>query len=284
MMHWPWYYTVMGVVASELLYLLARYEYSGPEFRRRVYDYVWSYALSWLAIVGVVAINNASRGLALAIAGGFGIKDVVFNPSQSFFESLLAQEAASWVTFLILTGLTGGLGGVVGKIVGFQYAAFEWFMADLAILYVLYLYWHYFNEYGLFAVTASLIIPRSTRPIGATLTAYYVVLSIALPILLGMALIEMPYTQVAQVRIPCNPYGVSPSQLPACLAKDVSVLVTGYFLSMIFNVVGGSYINGFHAMVWDALLDIAYALTWLFAAWLARLIDAGAFRLLEAVT
>ena len=265
-------------MAVEMAFVFARYMYGTPEMRRKAYDQLWSYVLAWVAIAGIIAVWQSSRELTAAIAAALGINKLVYNPSPSFFNSLLEQETASWVPFLLLSSFVG-LGGAITKIVSFQYMAFEWFMADLAILYVLYLYWWYFTKYGLFAITASLIIPRSTRSIGATLTAYYVVLNIALPILLGIVLIEMPYTKIGLIKLPCNVMtgGIT------CLAQAVGTFI-GYLFTMLGNVLGMSYVNGFHAMVWDILLDVAYALTWLFAYWLARLIDSGAFRLLESVT
>ena len=265
-----------GVVFAEMAFIYARYIYGTPEMRRRAYDQLWSYVLAWIAIAGVIAVWQSSNELTAAIASALGINKLVYHPSQDFFNSLLEQETASWVPFLLLSSFIN-LGGAISKIVSFQYMAFEWFLADLAILYVLYLYWDYFTRYGLFAVTASLIIPRSTRSIGATLTAYYIVLNIAMPILLGMALIEMPYTQVAVIKLPCTTLSIS------CIGQAIGTFI-GYLFTMVANTLGMSYINGFHAMVWDILLDVGYALTWLFAAWLARLIDSGAFRLLEAVT
>ncbi len=42
--------------------------------------------------------------------------------------------------------------------------------------------------------------------------------------------------------------------------------------------------SAFWAFVYDAFLDIAYVISFAIALYLARLVDEGAFRLLEAIT
>ncbi|WP_054844630.1 hypothetical protein [Vulcanisaeta souniana] len=164
------------------------------------------------------------------------------------------------------------------RITSLQWLSFEWFIADLAVLYVMTLFTEYMTKYGLWAVTASLIVPRSTRSIGSSITMTYMVLAITLPVMLGMVLMELPYVQVVVINFPpCNPLQSTLANLPTCLLQDYLAMV-GNTLATTFNLIGGSPISAFHAFVWDALLDVAYSLSLAIAYYLARLVDAGAFR------
>lgn len=294
MVTWDWYYTVAGVVAAEVAYLMARYMYGDPQMRRRVYEQIWAYILAWLAIAGVVAVYENRHAITNAILGAFGLP-APQSVSVSYIDWLIGQEITSWgiywvgyiilkaigsSKFPVLAGIGSGLADFLKEWTFLQLQAYQWFMADLAILAVLTMYYEYFNKYGLFAVTASLIIPRSTRPIGASLTAYYLILAVMLPVFYGIVIYEMPYTEPVPIYFPCNPFQAGLANLGPCILQDIINASNAYFIN---NILISPY-NAYIAFVWDALLDIAYVLSWLFAYWAARLIDAGAFRLLEVVT
>ncbi len=52
----------------------------------------------------------------------------------------------------------------------------------------------------------------------------------------------------------------------------------------LLSMIGGSPISAFHAMVWDALLDIIYVMIFALVLYMARLINACVFRPLEVIT
>ena len=294
MITWDWYYTVAGVVAIEMGYLMTRYMYGDPIMRRRVYEQLWAYVLAWIAIAGVVAVYEDRQALTSAILTAFGLPQPQ-SVSASYITYLMTQEMGAWAGYWILyiilktissmdlpiaSGLTGGAADFLSKWVSMQMTAFQWFVADLAILTVLTMFYEYSTKYGLFAIYASLIIPRSTRPIGASLTAYYVVLSIILPVLFGMVLYEMPFTEPIPIYIPCNPFSAGWAKIGICLLEDAYAFET----ASIFSNYLISPFDAYVAYVWDALLDLAYILSWLVAYWIASLIDTGASHLLEKIT
>ena len=281
-------------MAIEMAYLFARYMYGDPIMRRRAYEQLWAYVLAWIAIAGVIAVYEDRQAITSAILTAFGLPQPQ-SVSVSYIDWLMKQEigawAGYWIFYMILTtiggadlpiasGFASGFTAFLSKWVGMQINAFQWFVADLAILTVLTMFYEYSTKYGLFAIYASLIVPRSTRPIGASLTAYYLVLSIMLPVFFGMALYEMPFTEPLPVYFPCNPFTAGWSNLGVCLLEDAYAFATA---SIISNYALAPY-DAYMAYVWDALLDLAYILSWLVAYWIASLIDTGAFQLLERIT
>ena len=300
MITWDWYYTVVGIVAAEGFYLMARYSYGDPVMRRRVYDQLWAYILAWTAIAGIISVYLAAPSISNAILSAFGLPKPQ-SISVGYVDYLFTQEIASWGSYWlgyaalrmvsssgipIASGLAGGIATFLGNWVSLQWDSYEWFVADLAILTVLTMYYEYSTRYGLFAVYASLVIPRSTRPIGASLTAYYVVLSIMLPVFFGMVLYEMPYTEPVPIYFPCNPFTAGLSKLGACVLEDLPSMIKlmlPYGTGVAINVLMAPY-YAYMALTWDILLDLAYLLSWVIAYWVANLIDAGAFRLLDVVT
>lgn len=49
-----WLYIIASIAGAEVLYLGIRYQYSGPRFRQEVWEWVWSYVLAWVAVIGVL--------------------------------------------------------------------------------------------------------------------------------------------------------------------------------------------------------------------------------------
>ena len=300
MVTWDWYYTVAGVVAVEMVYLFARYMYGDPIMRRRVYEQLWAYILAWTAIAGIIAVYEDRQVLSNAILTAFGLPKPQ-SISVWYVDYLLTQEIASWGSYWvgyaalrmvsssgipIASGLAGGIATFLSSWVSLQWDSFEWFVADLAILEVLTMFYEYSTRYGLFAVYVSFVIPRSTRPIGASLTAYYLVLSIMLPVFFGMVLYEMPFTEPIPIYFPCNPFTAGLSKLGACVLEDLPSMIKlmlPYGTGVVVNIMMAPY-YAYMALTWDLLLDLAYALSWVIAYWVANLIDTGAFRLLEEVT
>mgnify|MGYP001770674070 CR=1 FL=1 len=278
----------------EMAYIFARYMHGDPVMRRLAYEQLWAYVLAWVAITGIVAIYEDRHAITSAILTAFGLPQPK-SVSVSYIDWLMEQELGAWAGYWILyiilktiggadlpvaSGLASGVADFLSKWVGMQVMAFQWFVADLAILTVLTMFYEYSTKYGLFAVYASLIVPRSTRPIGASLTAYYVVLSIMLPVFFGMVLYEMPFTEPIPIYIPCNPFTAGWSNIGICLLEDAYALAT---TSLISNYNLAPY-DAYVAYVWDALLDLAYILSWLVAYWIASLMDTGASHLLERIT
>ncbi|WP_243671659.1 hypothetical protein [Vulcanisaeta sp. JCM 16161] len=93
-------------------------------------------------------------------------------------------------------GIFSALASYLSTMTSLQWDAYEGFVIDLSILYVLTVFWTYMNRYGIWIITTSLLIPRSTRGLGATFTAYYLVLTVMLPVMYGILNAELPYVQV----------------------------------------------------------------------------------------
>lgn len=292
-----WWYTVAGIATAEVAYLIIKVNYTPPQKRAEVWEAIWSYAIAWIVIISVVAVLQNAGVISQSIASSFGIP--VVKPSSPYIQSLLTESTTSWAVFWAIVytlkalgtieafgfrlGFLSALAGFMERITSLQWLSFEWFIADLAVLYVMTLFTEYMTKYGLWAVTASLIVPRSTRSIGSSITMTYMVLAITLPVMLGMVLMELPYVQVVVINFPCNPLQSTLANLPTCLLQDYLAMV-GNTLATTFNLIGGSPISAFHAFVWDALLDVAYSLSLAIAYYLARLVDAGAFRVLDVIT
>ena len=289
-----WAYTIVGIIVAELFYLLVRWYYGTPEFRGRVWEAIWGYMLSWITIASIIALLNEAGSITSTIASSFNIP--VIKPSPGYIEGLLVNEVSGWVIFWGLIAILKSIGSVSAfgfqlgvfsavadyftRITSLQWFSFELYIADLAILYVLSLFWDYFTKYGLWVITASLILPRATRGIGATFTSYYLVLTIALPVMFGIAYIEQPYTLavIPPWYIHCNS-----SNLALEVTCIIGQLLAGNEVMSVINLLGYSPVNAFHALVWDILLALAYALAFTVAYYIARLIDYGAFRLLDVV-
>ena len=292
MITWDWYYTIAGVVAVEVTYLMARYMHGDPIMRRRAYEQLWDYLLAWLAIAGIIAIYEDRQALTNAIASAFGIP-APRSLSLSYLDSILVLSAGKWLAFWVLvfigqavasskfpvmSGVAKGVVDFLEKWVGMQLEAFQWYVIDLAILAVFTMFYEYSTKYGLFAIYASLMAPRSTRPIGATLTAYYVVISVMLPIMYGIVILEQPYIaplSIASFKL-CTPKNLFDF---TCIEYDLQIIGEDFntFLDLLAPY------NAYKAFVYDALLDLAYVLTFAVAYWIARLIDVGASRLLEEI-
>ncbi len=216
-----WVTTVVGIAVAELFYILVRYEYSTPQFRARVIEELWGYVLSLVVIATIAGLyaGGLLAGLSKDIANGLGIPWV--EPGSGSIEGYITSTAASWAIFYAIIAALRGLGTIevfgfrlgvlsaladfLSRVTSLQWLAYEWFVADLAILYVLTLFYEYMTKYGFWAFTASLILPRSTRSIGATFTMYYLVLAITLPIMFGLLTLELKYVQAIVLTANCNP-------------------------------------------------------------------------------
>ncbi len=284
-----WLYVAASIAGAELLYAYLRWEHGTPEARREVTALLWQYATAWVGAISLYALHRASSAVTAELASWLGVP--VTEPSTGRVLDWLGAVSQQWMAFWAAIAVLRAVGSV--EVAGFRlgiptavagyleratswwWGGVGWFIADLAILYVLTLLHRFMVDYGVWAMGTALMIPRSTRSLGAGLASTFVVLTIGLPILMGVAHLELQYALIAPLPLPCNP-GLSPRDLLACSLDLAAVsweAVTKPFIA-------GPY-NAFWLYVYDAALDMGYMLTALLTYYIAELIDSRAARLLE---
>ncbi len=309
---WGWttpYAVAGGVGGLEAFWLYTRYYLGRPEDRARVINEAFTYLLAWVIALSIYSFIESGLFYTAAswlssMAGvdlaGFGI---TYNGSvQAFINHIGVFLKLQWdevfemwlnywtlvTLFKFITGIGVGFGystagvqvsvnpsALAGWIQNYAWSfstGLEWLMADLAFLYGAWVIWSGLYFTGAWIWGVSLIVPRTTRPIGASLASAFLTLSISLPTLAGVTgLLVTKYTGFS-VLVPCSMVELlrSPS---SCLLGFKAAASTLTSLLAYFQVGLNMPYYGYELMVWDAVLDVAYVITVTFTAWLARLID-----------
>lgn len=307
-MNWNWTTPVgvsAGIGALEAIWLYAKYTISRPEDRARIISEAINYALAWIIAGTIYGIIN--NGLFYSISawldsiGGFQPPPYSGNPASyianigGIIKSVWTEVFAIWtsywslITFYKFFKSIGA--GFNFYILGIQVSVspsaladwvqnyawsfstgLQWLMADLAFLYGMWIIWNVLYITGAWIWGISLIVPRTTRPIGAGLTVLFLVLSIGMPALTG--LVEWLAGQYTGFNLfsPC-PLSVLLNNPNACAPSLQSIAGNLTKLIAPFQVGLNLPVYGYNLMAWDAVLDVIYLLMAGFTIWLSRLID-----------
>ena len=307
-MSWNWTTPVgvaAGVGALEAIWLYARYTIGRPEDRARIINEAINYALAWIISITIAGIIHSglfyTTSAWLDSLGGFQAPPYTGNPATyipyigRIIKSVWSEVFDIWtgywslITFYkfiksIGAGFNFILGGIQISVSPSALAdwvqnyawsfstGLQWLMADLAFLYGMWIIWSVLYITGAWIWGISLIVPRTTRPIGAGLTVLFLVLSIGMPALTG--LVEWIAGQYTGFNIlsPC-PLSVLLNTPWKCLPKAQDILGNLTKAVAPFQIGLKLPVFGYNLMAWDAVLDVIYLLMAGFTIWLSRLID-----------
>lgn len=303
------------VTGAEALWLAHRYVVGTPGERARVRREVEAYVLMWVAASALYALyanaHQIDSALASMILGLNQAEASVVTPDASavgeglmgLFREVSEAYTAYWtyitalrfigsVGFSLIVEFTVNIGSIGSWLQSVTWAyseGLQWMMLDIAFQYALWLIWRSLNT--AWPLLIGLIIPRSTRPIGASLTALWIVLTLSLPILytaLFKAVANYAlFSPAVNTGISClRNIQLGGTSTFTCILHQALSLSPGDWLNFVENLLNPISDAarlpqaGFMLMTWDALLDVGYALALLFSTWIGRLIDEGALAIL----
>lgn len=306
---WPmgeaWAYAALTVFGAELAYAFARYRIGTRADREAFHNSIIDYSVAAMVavLIGLVASNIVA--IAQSIARSIGLKapeslpgDVAEWPGvvESWFWFAFTNYI-TWRLFLTVLSAVGSI-SVLGFRLGFLSAAssflstYTWpytagmevLIGDLAFAYALTWIVVAFSDYGLIALAQVLIIPRSTRFIGATMLAVYLssatilaILGIVIPgYVLPNTAWWLSYIPSCLLRLFETGNYTNPWATSTCILTSIGTVLSPatWGLETLRNLAAMQ----FRLLTWSVLLAVSYALTEGLTYGLASLIDEGVVR------
>ncbi|MGC9136348.1 hypothetical protein [Caldivirga sp.] len=290
---------IAGVIGAEALWLYFKWLHGSPSERAHAYSELLNYMLAWIIASAIYAVYQDYGGFVNWIASIIGIKPYgslinLGTQLRAWFMEAMTVYAAYWTIITVIKFL-GSVNFIVFQVnpaavaswlqnITWSYSTgLQWLMVDIIFQYALWVIWNALNY--VWPILVALIVPRTTRPIGASFTALWITLTVSLPILAGALGYVVNRYMWQALTVPTGLRAcVNNGWLNAtCILGIITTVVMPInLLPALLNPIAQAFELprfGFQLMTWDALLDVGYALALTSSAWLARLIDENAHTL-----